>query len=135
MPEDSGTPSWASESGVVKFAGQSSLPQEFITIGRNFEEALGRCVLRDDGQRNIVVLYKAHLEKFGMFTEIKDLTNWLNGSAAVGGFNRSLAAMTQVGIYVAEGAGIKLSKENQKALNELQRLRAQGKGEDDKKDN
>lgn len=110
--------------GVIKIEGQSQLPQEFITIGRSFDEALGRCVLRDDDQRNSVILYKAQLEMFKMFGEIKDLTSWLNASAAVGGFNRSLAAMTYTGIYVPEGAGIKMNKESQKALIEMQQVRA-----------
>ncbi len=113
--------------GVIKIEGQGQLPQEFITIGKGFGEALGRCVLRDDNQRNAVILYKAQLEMFGLGEEIDDLINWLNASAAVGGFNRSLAAMTYTGIYVPEGAGIKLSKENQKAIMELQKVRAQGK--------
>ena len=119
MPERGSIP------GVVQFAGQNQLPQEFITIGKNFEEALGRCVLRDDIQKNAVVIYKAQLGMFNMFLEIGDLTNWLNASAAVGGYNRSLAAMTHTGIYVPEGAGIKMSKETQKTLLEMQRLRAQ----------
>ncbi len=110
--------------GVVKVVGSSQLPQEFITIGKSFEEALGRCVLRDDAQKNAVIIYKAQLEMFGMWDEIQDLTNWLNASAAVGGFNRSLAAMTYTHIYVPEGAGIKVSKENQKALMEMQKQRA-----------
>lgn len=119
--------------GVVKIVGQSQLPQEFITIGKNFEEALGRCVLRDDEQKNAVIVYKAQLEMFEMWDEIQDLTNWLNASAAVGGFNRSLAAMTYTGIYVPEGAGIRFSKENQKVLKELQKERAEAhsRGEGD----
>ncbi len=122
--------------GVIKIEGQGQLPKEFITIGRDFDDALGRCVLRDDNQRNAVILYKAQLELFEMWEEIKDLTSWLNSSVAVGGFNRSLAAMTYTGIYVPEGAGIKLSKENQKALMELQKQRAmgrQGKPEEENK--
>jgi hypothetical protein len=117
--------------GVVKIAGQSQLPQEFITIGKSFEEALGRCVLRDDAQKNAVIIYKAQLELFEMWDEIQDLTNWLNASAAVGGFNRSLAAMTYTQIYVPEGAGIKVSKENQKALMEMQKQRNISKGNRD----
>ena len=123
-------------SSVVQFVGQGQLPQEFLTIGKDFDETLGRCVLRDDWQRNCVILYKAQLELFGMWDEIKDLTSWLNASAAVGGFNRSLAAMTYTGIYVPEGAGIKLGKDQQKSLMELQKLRATGHNdkEDDKND-
>ena len=128
-----------SVAGVVRIVGQTQLPQEFITIGKEFEEALGRCVLRDDDQRNAIIIYKAQLEMFSMLIEIQDLTNWLNASAAVGGFNRSLAAMTYTGIYVPEGAGIKVSKENQKALMEMQKQRSMAKGRDrddgDKGDN
>jgi len=122
--------------GVIRIEGQGQLPQEFIKIGRDFEEALGRCVLRDDNQRNAVVLYKAQLEMFGMWDEIADLVSWLNASAAVGGFNRSLAAMTYTGVYIPEGAGIKISKDNQKALMELQKMRAsRSKADEERQDN
>lgn len=111
--------------GVIKIEGQSQLPQEFITIGRSFEEALGRCTIRDEEQKNAIIIYKAQLEMFEMLDEIQDLTNWLNASSAVGGYNRSLSAMTYTGIYVPEGAGIKLSKDNQKALSEVQKEQRQ----------
>ena len=116
--------------GVVQNIGQKQLPQEFITIGTTFAEALGRCVLRDERQKNAVIIYKAQLEMFGMTEEIQDLVNWLNASAAVGGFNRSLAAMTYGRIYVPEGAGIKVSKENHKALMELQKERSRANMKD-----
>ncbi len=109
--------------GIIEIEGQSNLASEFITIGQSFEEALGRCVLRDDEQKNAIVIYKAQLEMFDLWEEIADLTNFLNASAAVGGYNRSLAAMTETGIYVAEGAGIKMGKESQKALIELQKIK------------
>ncbi len=116
--------------GIIEIESQSQLPQEFITIGQSFEEALGRCVLRDDDQKNCVIIYKAQLEMFDMWEEIQDLTNWLNASAAVGGFNRSLAAMTHTGIIVSEGLGIKISKESQKALAELNKYKLQGQQRD-----
>ena len=121
------TPNKSNVSSVVKFVGQTQLPQEFITIGKSFEEALGRCTIRDDEQKNAIIIYKAQLEMFEMWEEIQDLTNLLNAASAVGGFNKSLAAMTHTGIYVPEGAGIKLSKDNQKALMELQKMRSAGK--------
>lgn len=110
--------------GVIKIASQGQLPQEFITVGRGFDEALGRAVLRDDRQRNAIILYKAQLEMFEMWDEINDLTSWLNASAAVGGYNRSLAAMTYTGIYVPEGAGINMDKDTKKSLMEIQRMKA-----------
>lgn len=119
--------------GVVKIVGQTQLPQEFITIGKDFEEALGRCTLRDDVQKNAVIIYKAQLELFEMWDEIQDLTNWLNASSAVGGFNKSLAVMAHTGIFVPEGAGIKLSKETQKAFMEMNKARAESRQHDDEK--
>lgn len=120
--------------GVIRISSQGQLPQEFLTVGKDFDEALGRAVLRDDKQRNAVILYKAQLEMFEMWDEIRDLTSWLNASAAVGGFNRSLAAMTYTGIYVPEGAGIKMDKDTKKSLLEIQKLRAMGKDKDNKND-
>lgn len=121
--------------GVVKIVGQSQLPQEFITIGKSFEEALGRCVIRDERLKNAIILYKAQLELFDMDDEIQDLTNLLNAGAAVGGFNRSLAAMAHTMIYVPEGAGVKVSKETQKALTEINKQRNIGKGSDEERNN
>jgi len=121
--------------GVIKIEGQGQLPQEFLTVGRDFDEALGKSTIRDDKQRNAIILYKAQLEMFQMWEEISDLTSWLNASGAVGGFNRSLAAMTYTGVYVPEGAGINLSKDTRKNLMEIQKLRALGQNnKDDKKD-
>jgi len=116
--------------GVIKIEGQGQLPQEFITIGHSFEEALGRCTIRDDAQKNAIIVYKAQLELFEMWDEIQDLTNWLNASSAVGGFNKSLAAMTHTMVYIPEGAGIKLDKDSKKALMEMQQMRASGKRND-----
>ena len=77
--------------GVIKIEERGGLAKEFITIGRSFEEALGRCTIRDDIQRNAIIIYKAQLELLKLWDEIQDETNWLNASAAVGGYNRSLA--------------------------------------------
>lgn len=110
-----------SKSGVIKVVGSSQLPQEFITIGATFEEALGRCVFRDEQQRNDVNIYKDQLEMFDMTDEIESLTNWLNGSLGIGGYNRSLAAMTHAGVIIPELAGIKLSKQGSKEYIEAQR--------------
>ena len=117
--------------GVIHIAQPGQLAQEFITVGKSFEEALGRCVIRDDEQKNAIIIYKAQLGMFDMVEEVQDLTNLLNAASAVGGFNRSLSAMVGTQIFVAEGAGIKLSKENQKALMELQKQRAMGRQENE----
>jgi len=113
----------SSVDGVLKIVKSGDLAQEFITVGKSFEEALGRCSIRDDEQRNAIIIYKAQLDLFGMNNEVQDLTNWVNAGSAVGGFNRSLAAMVGTGIYYPVGAGIKVGKEDQKALMEIQKQR------------
>jgi hypothetical protein len=129
MTTDDKRPRGSLEGVVHDVIGIKNLPQEFITIGKNFDEALGRCVLRDDEQRNAVIIYKAQLEMFEMFDEIQHLTNWLNASAAVGGFNRSQAIMAHARVYLPEGAGVKVDKNTQKALMEMQQRRRQAANE------
>jgi hypothetical protein len=122
---------------VIKAVGQGSVPLEFITIGTTFETALGRCVIRDDAQKSAIIILKSRYEMFGMTEAIKDLTNLLNASCTVGGFNRSLAAMTYDRIFVSEGAGIKMSKESQRAANDIQKQQRMNKnrnGESDGED-
>jgi len=113
----------SSVDGVLKIVKSGELAQEFITVGKSFEEALGRCSIRDDEQRNAIIIYKAQLDLFEMVDEVEDLTNWVNAGSAVGGFNRSLAAMVGTGIYFPVCAGIKVGKEDQKALMEIQKQR------------
>jgi len=120
---------------VVKITGLSNLPQEFITAGKTFQETLGRCTIIDERQRSAIILYKAQLDMFTLTLAIEDLTNWLNASSAVGGYNKSLAAMTHTGIYVPEGAGIRLSKQGSKEYMEAQRRKdEQSKHEGEKDD-
>lgn len=120
-------PQRGSVEGVIKIAQPGQLAQEFITASKSFDEALARTTIRDEQQRNDIICYKAQLDLFEMTEEINQLTSWLTGAASIGGYNRSIAAMVGTGIYVPEGAGIKLSKENQKALMELQKERAMAK--------
>jgi hypothetical protein len=110
--------------GVIHIAQPGQLANEFITDAKSFSEALAKGTLRDEQQRNDIMVYKSQLSLFDMTKEIQELTEWLIGSNAIGGFNRSIAAMVGTNIYVPEGAGIQISKENQKAIMELQKERA-----------
>jgi hypothetical protein len=111
------------DSSVLKIAGQGHLAEEFLKAAKDFETALGKCVFRDEAQKNAVCIYKAHLEMFDMVTEIEDLVNWLNGTCAIGGLNRSAAIMDDTGIYTPAGLGIKGGKDNEKAIKELREER------------
>lgn len=110
-------------STVVKIAGMGGLSTEFITAGATLDEAIGRGVVRDDLQKNAIYLYIAQLDMFHMDPEKEHLRHWLNLSAAVKGFNRSLASMTDVKIYTPEGAGIPMSKNTEKLLSNVYKSR------------
>ncbi len=109
--------------GVVKIAGQSRLAQEFITAAKTFKDALARAILRDEYQKNSIVIYKAHLEMFKMTTELEDLVDHLVGTCSIGGLNRSASIMDDTGIYTPAGLGIKDTKEHEKAIKELREER------------
>jgi hypothetical protein len=128
MPRQSGI------EGVIHIAQPGQLANEFITSSKSFDEALAKCPIRDEQLRNAIICYKAQLDMFEMTIEIGQLTSWLTGSSAVGGFNRSIAAMVGTGVYIPEGAGIKLTKESEKALMELQKQRAMSGNKDNDKE-
>lgn len=117
-------PRQSSVEGVLHIAQPGQLANEFITAEKSFDAQLAKSCIADEQLKNDIITYYAQLRMFEMTEEINQLTSWLIGSSAVGGFNRSIAAMVGTGIYVPEGAGIKLSKDNQKALMELQKERA-----------
>ncbi len=118
---------FSSVGGVVQFVGQSQFEQELLAVGKDFDEALGRCVIRDEWQRNAIILYKAQLEMFLMTREIMDLTSFLNASAAIGGhYNRELATMAHVGIYVPPLSNPK----EREAYMKYQEMRSKSRGRD-----
>jgi hypothetical protein len=123
---------------ILKLEGSNQLPQEFITVGKTFEEALGRCTIVDQKQRSGIITYKDHLSMFKSteLHRIPSLTSFLNASSAVGGINKSLAVMAYDGIYVPEGAGIHLSKQGSKEYSEnFKRNENQTKRENEDKNN
>ena len=109
--------------GIYDTEGQTLLPHEFITGGKTFDEALGKCIFRDEAQKNAVIMWKAKLEEFHNEAGIQMIIDLLNGSRGVGGINNSLASMAHTMIYLPEGAGIKVGK-NAEKIN-LERLREQ----------
>jgi len=112
-----------SVSGVVKIVGQSRLAEKFIEAVKTFKEALAKARLRDEYQKNSIVIYYAHLEMFDMKIEQEDLINHLIGTCSIGGLNISAAIMDDTGIYTPAGLGIKDSKEHEEAIKELREER------------
>jgi hypothetical protein len=120
-----------SPTGVIKIVGDTQLPREFITVGKDFDDALGRTNLLDDNQLNDVIAYKSQLMEFDMYDELEDLTSWLNGRPAVGGYNRNQALMAHIGIAVPEAFGTKLSKQGVETLKKANEWRNRGKNNGD----
>ena len=120
--------------GVVQSLGRGSIPREFITIGEDFSSALGRCVLRDEEQRNAIIIYKAQLEMFDLDYEIQDLTDLLNASSAVGGRNREQALEAHVGILRAKGLELKDGKVKKKKNGSIEISKTRGNDNDEADD-
>ena len=118
---------------VVKLRGQTQLPMEYMIPGKTFEDALARTTLPDRNQLNAIIQLYDWMESFDeneRFRNAKQsVVDLLVGYNALNGFNRSLAAMTHTGIYLPEGAGIKMSKEDRKAFTESQRMRETNRNE------
>ncbi|MDD5338164.1 MAG: hypothetical protein PHG35_01965 [Dehalococcoidales bacterium] len=119
--------------GVRKLPGQKNLAQEYITPGKDFQDALARTTIQDPNFLNNVVQLYGQMMEFNenhLFDDaINELTLLLIGKNALGGYNRSLSAMVGTGIYYPEGAGIKMSKEDKKNYMEAQRLKFSSKNQ------
>lgn len=116
--------------GVVADSGDQLFPKELITVGKTRKDALGRDILRDEQQRNALIIYVAQLKMFDMVTEQDDVRDWLNASPAIDGVNRRQALMGWVRIYEPVSAGGNVDKNTQKALIETQRQRLERQKED-----
>lgn len=114
--------------GVVKFPqGQGQLAIKFIEPGKTFDEALTCTRITDPNfLRNIVLLHTKFLrfnEEHLFDPEIKSLVSLLNGIRSINGIGMNLAAMTDVDIYYPQGGGMEMSKDDKKALLEMNRIK------------
>jgi hypothetical protein len=109
--------------GVVRLMDSAGIPREFITVGKDFDEALGRTTILDDNQLNDIIAYKAQLVEQELWEELADLVSWLNGRPAIGGYNRLYSLMAHIGILSPEALGVRLSKEGAESLRKAQDAR------------
>ncbi len=102
--------------GVLTIEGNTDLPSEFIKVGKDIEEAIGRTVFVDQRELNAVVSLYQHLVRRKVLVGQETLLLWLNGKPAIGGFNRVQAIMAHTGIIFPEATGVKLGKDSQKFI-------------------
>ncbi len=96
----------------------TSLPAEFIKVGKEIEDAIGRTSFIDDRQHNAFVALYTWAQEFECQEALDTLLMWLNGRPAIGGFNRIQAIMAHTGVIFPEACGVRLSKDSQRFIRE-----------------
>jgi len=109
---------------------QDKFPKEFLTPGITFPEALNKGVLRDERQRNAVVLLFQQMDEFKMTEEKQGVINWLTGSTAINGRARTEALEAHDEIFFPEAtSNHKLSKDERQTARDMYLARARRKEE------
>jgi hypothetical protein len=114
--------------GVVKFPqGGGQLATKFVEPAKTFDEALANTRITDENFLRDIVLLENKMEMFnkrGLFdNDIQSLTNLLTGMRSINGIGMNLAAMTDVDIYYPQGGGMEMSKDDKRALLEINRIK------------
>lgn len=100
---------------LIDGAEDREFPTRLIEANKSFKDALANCNIRDEQQRNAIIVYHAQLVMFELTEEIEELTNILNASLSIGGYGRVLAASSHIGMLHPSTLGVKLSKEGEQA--------------------
>lgn len=121
------------KSVVKDILNQTQLPLEYILPGKTFPEALAKTTTRDVRRGVAIILLYDWMDDFDeeeIFKKEKQaLLNLLTVQNTQDGINLNLASMTYSRIYLPQGGGIKLDKEQKKELAEINRARLATKGE------
>jgi hypothetical protein len=115
------------ETGVVKIAGDSQIPREYITPGFTLDEAVVRTFLVDDNQVNDVTRLYDKLMKFHVSRGLDTLKFWLNAKRAVNGKANIYSLMGHTQIIAPEALGIRLSKRDSEEIRRRQEDRGKHK--------
>jgi hypothetical protein len=100
--------------------------------------ALANSYLRDEEQRNAVVIYAAQLKMFDMVEELEELVAFLNGGLSINMASRAQALQASAGIVFPQISGMKASKEEMRYIAEANkaalenRTRERGDGDKEK---
>ena len=120
--------------GILGTSRDGGLPAEMIKSNEDFHDALANCWLRDEEQRNLVILYASQLKMFDMTEELEDLTNYLNASISINMASRAQALQGHVGMFFPSTSGMKVGKDELKFMAEANKASVRAKRNHDEED-
>ena len=97
---------------------QSKLAEQFITAATNIYDAAAKTVFRDYKHVAAFIDIFSWCIRNGCEQGLEDLLVTLISLPAIGGYNRSIAAMIATGVISPEAMGVAISKEGMKLIKE-----------------
>ncbi len=122
--------------GLLSATGESGFPGSLLKANEDFHSALANSYIRDEEQRNSLILYSAQLRMFAMTEELEDLTNFLNGGLSINMAGRAQGLQAHVGMVFPSISGMKVSKDEMKYMGQanVERAKAKAKSKEDEED-
>jgi hypothetical protein len=124
------SPNQHNETGVVQTVGDSQIPHKLLSPGWDLHEAGVMTRLVDENQVNDVTRLFDWLKEFQVEEGLETLRFWLNLKRSVEGRASIWALMGHTQILSPTALGIKLSKEESRNLEDIQRGRKQQQDKD-----
>lgn len=121
------------KSVVRDILNQTQLPMEYILPGKTFDEALAKTTTRDWNQIIAIIQLYHWMDDFdenGIFKEPKQsVINLLIALNTKDGINLNLASMTYSRIYLPQGGGIKMGKQEKEIIESQMKARLSARNE------
>ena len=119
--------------GLLSATGDGSFPASLLKANEDFHSAIANSYIRDEEQRNNIEVYASQLCMFEMTEELEDPTNFLNGGLSINMAARAQGLQAHVGMVFPSISGMKVSKDEMKAMAQANVERAKrGKDKDGK---
>lgn len=116
--------------GLLGATGDGSFPSALLKANEDFHTALANSYIRDEVQRNAIVIYASQLKLFDMVDELEDLVNFLNGGLSINMAGRAQGLQAHVGMVFPSISGMKVGKDELKYMGEVNKERAKAKSKD-----
>ena len=120
--------------GLTAALGDHDFPLRLLEAAEDFKSALSNCSIRDEEQRNAIIIYAAQLDMFDMVEEKNDLTNMLRASISINMASRAQALQGHVGIFWPSTSGMKVGKEEQQFMAGANKAAAKARRNHDEED-
>lgn len=113
--------------GIERTSQEGGFPEAMLKASEDFRSALANCYIKDEDQRNSIILYAAQLTMFDMVDELEDLTNFLIASISINMTSRAQALQAHVGMFFPSTSGMKVGKEEMKYMKEANKESARSR--------